>query len=50
MRTFSSNDRPYNLRLQFSKVGSESCYTNIRDCLVNCAIFTIVLSLCRSFA
>ena len=37
-------------RLKFKTVGSESCSMSIRDSFVNCAIFTIVVSLCRSFA
>ena len=36
--------------MKISNVGSESCSLSIRDGFVMCAIFTIVLSLWKSFA
>ena len=45
----SSIGNPNISRLKLSSVGSESCSMSVRDDFVNCAMFTIVVSLCRSF-
>ena len=37
-------------RLNFCNFGSESYFLSKHDDFVNCAIFAIVVSLCRSFA
>ena len=50
MRVCSSNGRSINSRLKISNVASEFCSIGISYGLVNCAMFTIVVSLCRSFA
>ena len=42
----SANGRPNNWCLNFSNVGSESCSISMPDGFVNCAMITIVLTLC----
>ena len=50
IRTCSSNGRPNISGFKINRVDSESCSINIGYGPVNCAMFTIVVTLCRPFA